>query len=194
LAAVSDPPSDNAGASRAGRAAIGSALFFVAGPGVVVGVVPWVLTRWRWRRLASGWAPLRGVGALLLGAGLAVLAHAFARFVVEGMGTPAPAAPPQRLVVGGAYRYVRNPMYVAIIAAIVGPALILGQPVLLLYGGALWLFAAAVVRWVEEPRLRRRFGADYDAYRQAAPAWLPRLRTSPSSPPLRVRCGLAKMR
>jgi protein-S-isoprenylcysteine O-methyltransferase Ste14 len=157
------------------RAATGSALFFIAGPGIVVGVVPWFLTRWRQHRLAPGWQPLRGVGALLLGAGLVVLAHAFARFVVVGNGTPAPAAPPQRLVIGGAYGYVRNPMYVAIIAAIAGQALLLAQPVLLLYAAALWLLAAVVVRWVEEPRLRRRFGADYDAYRHAAPAWLPRV-------------------
>jgi protein-S-isoprenylcysteine O-methyltransferase Ste14 len=92
-------------------------------------------------------------------------------------------APPERLVVGGAYRHLRNPMYVALLAIIAGQALLLGQPVLLLYTAALWLFAAAIVRWVEEPGLRRRFGADYDAYRRAVPAWWPRLRPwSPEEP------------
>src|ERR687889_217390 len=80
------------------------------------------------------------------------------------------------LVVGGLYRYVRNPMYVAVLAAIVGQALLLGQLGLLLYAAALWLISAAFVRWYEEPTLRRRFGADYEAYRRAVPAWWPRLR------------------
>jgi protein-S-isoprenylcysteine O-methyltransferase Ste14 len=156
-------------------AAVGSAVFFVVGPGVVAGLVPWLLTGWQMRQPVPYWAPVRVVGVIMLAAGLIVLTQAFARFVAEGLGTPAPNAPPQRLVVGGAYRYVRNPMYVALLAVIVGQALLLGQLGLLLYATALWLFAAAVVRWYEEPGLRRRFGADYDAYRRAVPAWWPRL-------------------
>jgi protein-S-isoprenylcysteine O-methyltransferase Ste14 len=113
---------------------------------------------------------------ILLLAGLIVLVGAFARFVMEGFGTPAPVAAPERLVVGGVYRYVRNPMYVAILAAIVGQALILGRFGLLLYATVLWLITAAFVRFYEEPTLTRRFGADYEAYRRAVPAWWPRLR------------------
>jgi protein-S-isoprenylcysteine O-methyltransferase Ste14 len=67
-------------------------------------------------------------------------------------------------------------MYVAILVAIVGQALLLGQLGLLLYPAAFWLIAAAFVRWYEEPTLTRRFGADYEAYRRAVPAWWPRLR------------------
>jgi protein-S-isoprenylcysteine O-methyltransferase Ste14 len=95
---------------------------------------------------------------------------------VEGFGTPAPVAAPERLVVGGVYRYVRNPMYVAVLAAIFGQALLLGQLGLLLYAAAVWLITAAFVRFYEEPTLTRRFGADYEAYRRAVPAWWPRLR------------------
>jgi len=113
---------------------------------------------------------------ILLLAGLIVLVGAFARFVMEGLGTPAPVAAPERLVVGGVYRYVRNPMYVAILAAIVGQAFILGRLALLLYATVLWLITAAFVRFYEEPTLARRFGADYEAYRRAVPAWWPRLR------------------
>jgi hypothetical protein len=94
-------------------------------------------------------------------------------FLVEGFGTPAPIAAPERLVVGGVYRYVRNPMYVAILAVIIGQALLLGQLGLLLYAAAIWLIAAAFVRWYEEPTLTRRFGAGYEAYRRAVPAWWP---------------------
>jgi protein-S-isoprenylcysteine O-methyltransferase Ste14 len=157
-------------------AAVGSALFFLVGPGIVVGLIPWLLTRWQAREPVAFWTPMRVLGVILLVAGVSVLIQAFVRFVMEGFGTPAPIAAPEHLVVGGVYRYVRNPMYVAILAAIVGQALLLGQPGLLLYAAAIWLIAAAFVRFYEEPTLTRRFGANYEAYRRAVPAWWPRLR------------------
>jgi protein-S-isoprenylcysteine O-methyltransferase Ste14 len=157
-------------------AAVGSSLFFVLAPGVVVGVLPWWLTRWRMREPLPYWLPLRVLGGLLVAAGAAVLVHAFVRFVVEGAGTPAPVAPTERLVVGGLYRYVRNPMYVAVVAAILGQALLLGQPVLLAYAVAVFAAVAGFVHWYEEPVLSSRFGEPYEAYRNAVPAWWPRLR------------------
>jgi protein-S-isoprenylcysteine O-methyltransferase Ste14 len=105
-----------------------------------------------------------------------VLVHAFARFVVEGLGTPAPVAPTEQLVVGGIYRFVRNPMYLAVVAAVVGQALLLGRVVLLAYAVVLGVVFAAFVRLYEEPTLRRQFGDDYSRYRRAVPAWRPRLR------------------
>ena len=161
---------------RRPTAAVGSVVFFLVAPGVVVGLIPWLLTRWQAREPLPYWVPMRVLGGILLVAGLIALVQAFVRFVVEGFGTPAPVAAPERLVVGGVYRYVRNPMYVAVLAAIVGQALLLGWLGLLLYAGAAWLVAAAFVRWYEEPALTRRFGADYEAYRRAVPAWWPRLR------------------
>src|SRR3712207_8775645 len=117
--------------------------------------------------------PLRVLGGLLLVAGLIVLVGAFVRFVVEGFGTPAPVAAPERLVVGGVYRHVRNPMYVAVLTAIVGQALLLGRLGLLLYAAAVWLIKAAFVHWYEEPTLTHRLGPDYEANRRAGPAWWP---------------------
>jgi protein-S-isoprenylcysteine O-methyltransferase Ste14 len=151
-------------------------VFFLVTPGIVAGLIPWLLTGWQVRDPAPYRAPMRMLGVILLFAGLIVLIQAFVRFVVEGLGTPAPIAPPERLVVGGVYRYVRNPMYVAVLTTLVGQALLLGQLGLLLYTAAFWLIAAAFVRWFEEPALTRRFGADYDAYRRAVPGWWPRLR------------------
>ena len=109
-------------------------------PGTVAGLIPWLLTGWE---VHDTWPPLRVVGVFLIVAGVGVLLHAFARFVVEGIGTPAPVAPTQHLVVGGLYRYVRNPMYLAVAATIVGQALTLGQPVLLAYAA---VFAVVVYR------------------------------------------------
>ena len=161
---------------RRPTAAVGSTVFFLAAPGMVAGLIPWLLTRWQAREPLPYWAPMRVLGGILLLAGLIALIRAFVRFVMEGLGTPAPIAAPERLVVGGVYRYVRNPMYVAVLAVIVGQALLLGRLGLLLYAAAAWLLVAAFVRWYEEPTLTRRFGADYEAYRRAVPAWWPRLR------------------
>jgi protein-S-isoprenylcysteine O-methyltransferase Ste14 len=161
---------------RRPTAAVGSAVFFLAAPGMVAGLIPWLLTRWQARELLPYWAPMRVLGGILLVAGLIALIRAFVRFVMEGLGTPAPIAAPERLVVGGVYRYVRNPMYVAVLAVIVGQALLLGRLGLLLYAAAAWLLVAVFVRWYEEPTLTRRFGEDYEAYRRAVPAWWPRLR------------------
>lgn len=156
------------------KAALGSLVFLVLVPGIVAGLVPWWLTDWRVREPLSYWLPLRVAGVILLVVGAIVLVHAFARFVLEGLGTPAPIAPTERLVVGGLYRYVRNPMYLAVAATIVGQALMLSQPVLLVYGAAFAVAVAAFVHWYEEPALSRQFGEEYEAYRRAVPRWWPR--------------------
>jgi protein-S-isoprenylcysteine O-methyltransferase Ste14 len=153
------------------RAAFGSAVFLVAVPGVVAGLGPWLVTGWSTN---GWWPPVRALGGLMIGAGLAVLMPAFVRFVVEGIGTPAPIAPTERLVVGGPYRYVRNPMYLAVAALIFGQALLLGQSALMLYGAAFSVTVAAFVHGYEEPALSRRFGTEYEDYRRAVPAWFPR--------------------
>jgi protein-S-isoprenylcysteine O-methyltransferase Ste14 len=157
--------------ARLARAAVGTAGFLLLAPGVVAGLVPWLLTDWR---VHGMWLPGRAAGVVLIAGGAAALLHAFARFVIEGIGTPAPAAPTEVLVVGGLYRYVRNPMYLAVGATILGQALLLGQPVLMVYAGAFAVAVTAFVYGYEEPTLTRRFGEQYDAYRSAVPAWLPR--------------------
>jgi protein-S-isoprenylcysteine O-methyltransferase Ste14 len=161
---------------RRPAAAIGSSIFFLIAPCVVAGLVPWLLTGWATEQPLPGWDALRPLGALLILAGAAALVHSFTRFVIEGFGTPAPIAPTSRLVVGGLYRYVRNPMYVAVAAVIVGQALLLGQLSLLIYALVVLAAFAAFVRFYEEPVLRERFGADYERYRAAVRGWVPRLR------------------
>jgi len=161
---------------RRGAAAAGSAVFFLLAPAVFGGLVPWWITGWQVRH-PEPYGPLpRLIGGVLIIAGAAVLVHAFARFVREGLGTPAPVAPTERLVVGGLYRYVRNPMYLAVLAVILGQALLLAQPVLVAYAAVVALAFVVFVRLYEEPTLHRQFGAQYDAYRRAVPGWWPRLR------------------
>lgn len=161
---------------RRRSAAIGSAVFLVLAPGTVLGVLPWLVSGWEFGDPWWAPAPVRVLGGLLVAVGVAQLLHSFVRFVVEGFGTPLPAAPPRHLVVGGFYRFVRNPMYVALLAGTVGQALLFGQVDVLVYAAVLWATFAVFVRWREEPALARRFGAEYETYRHAVRAWWPRLR------------------
>jgi protein-S-isoprenylcysteine O-methyltransferase Ste14 len=157
------------------RAAAGTLLFLVVAPGVVAGLVPWLLTGWH----ATGVAVwLQVLGWVVVAVGAAVLLEAFARFVIEGVGTPAPPAPTEKLVVGGLYRYVRNPMYLAVAAVILGQALVLGRWVLVGYGFVFGLAVWSFVHWYEEPTLRRQFGSAYDDYRATVPGWWPSRRRS----------------
>lgn len=160
---------------RRSYAAVGSSVFFALAPGVVAGLVPWWLTGWQVGQPPYP-VPFRVLGVIVLAASAAVLVHAFARFVVEGAGTPAPIAPPEHLVVGGLYRYVRNPMYLAVLAAILGQAFTLGQPSLFWYAASVAVAFVAFVYGYEQPTLARTFGAEYEAYRRAVPGWVPRLR------------------
>jgi protein-S-isoprenylcysteine O-methyltransferase Ste14 len=161
-------------------ATAGSALFLVIAPGVVAGLVPWWLTGWR---TGAGYpAPVQITGGVLTAAGAAALLAAFAQFAIQGRGTPAPPLPTEQLVVRGQYRYVRNPMYLAVLAVITGQALLLSRPVLLGYAAAV---AAAFITFVygyEQPTLARRYGAQYQAYQRAVPGWRPRLPPARKNP------------
>jgi protein-S-isoprenylcysteine O-methyltransferase Ste14 len=161
---------------RTTTAAVGSSVFFLAAPTMVAGAIPWGLTRWHGGHVPAWWLPVQVVGALLVAAAVGVLLNAFWRFVVEGRGTPAPVAPTDELVVGGLYRHVRNPMYVAVVSAVIGQALLLARPMLAAYAVGLGALFAAFVHWYEEPALHRQHGDRYERYRQAVPAWRPRLR------------------
>jgi protein-S-isoprenylcysteine O-methyltransferase Ste14 len=144
----------------------------VVAPGVVTGLLPWLITGWRPGSTRP--AAMVAAGAVLTGAGCVVLLQAFGRFVLEGAGTPAPTAPTEELVVGGLYRYVRNPMYLALQAVIVGQVLLLDRPVLLYYAAGVLAATVAFVKLYEEPALAHRYGEQYAAYRRAVPGWLPR--------------------
>ena len=119
--------------------------------------------------------PLRFAGGILVVLGAAGLLDSFRRFAVQGLGTPAPVFPTRHLVVTGLYRYVRNPMYVAVVSAILGQALILGSVRLVEYGGLVWLLFHSFVLVYEEPRLKASFGGEYEVFCAEVPRWIPRL-------------------
>src|SRR5688572_11063096 len=120
-------------------AVAGSLIWLLIAPGLIAGYLPWAITRWQVRAPFLGTVATRWLGVLLILLGLPLLLEAFARFALQGRGTPAPVLPPERLVVFGFYRHVRNPMYVAVTALILGQALLLGDARLLLLAAVVWL-------------------------------------------------------
>ena len=165
---------------RRGLAALGSAVFFVLAPGIVAGLAPWWISGRGEHPAALGW-PLRLPGVLPVAAGAAVLLDSFVRFAWQGLGTPAPVFPTRHLVVTGFYRYVRNPMYVAVVAVILGQSLLLGSPRVLGYGVLVWLAFHVFVLAYEEPALRAAYADEYKRFCANVPRWIPRL--NPWRPP-----------
>jgi protein-S-isoprenylcysteine O-methyltransferase Ste14 len=154
------------------EALIGSAAFFVLAPGTVAGLIPWLITHWRFGEGASTGVSI--VGGVLIALSLALLIECFTRFALKGEGTPAPVAPTQRLVISGAYARVRNPMYVAVTGLIFGQALLFASAALIAYGITVWFAFLLFVIYYEEPRLMREFPDDYPAYFENVPRWRPR--------------------
>ena len=156
--------------------AVITTLSFPAGPGLILVLFPWLITHFQ-----TGTPPwplaVRALGVALIVLGVLVNAATFVRFPVEGAGTPFPTDPPssRKVMTGGPYRYVRNPMYVSYFVAIIGEALLLSRPVLFIYLLVVAALVAGFVRWWEEPTMARRFGAEYEAYRKQVPRWRPRL-------------------
>jgi protein-S-isoprenylcysteine O-methyltransferase Ste14 len=155
-------------------AIVGSAVFLVIAPGFVAGLAPWWISRWRLEAPLFGMPLFRFAGGMLIALGVIGLLDSFARFAVQGVGTPAPVFPTRHLVVTGLYRYVRNPMYLAGVSTILGQGLILGNVTLLEYGGLVWLLSHLFVLLYEEPTLRASFGSEYKLFCSEVPRWIPR--------------------
>ena len=154
---------------------LGSVLFFMVAPVTVAGLVPWWIMRWEFQPAFLGFEVTRVIGVMLIIAGIPGIVDSFARFALQGLGTPAPIAPTQNLVVTGLYRYVRNPIYIALVSVTVGQALLFGDGRLLWYGAVLWLVLHLFVVLSEEPILQLKFGKEYETFRANVPRWIPRL-------------------
>lgn len=155
---------------------LGSALFFLMAPGTIAGLVPYSINGWRFGPAFFGWAPLQWGGGALIVLGVAIVLESFVRFVMKGFGTPAPIAPPTRLVVSGLYRHVRNPIYVGVVSTVAGQALLFADARLIWYALVVWLVFHLLVLVHEEPTLRATFGAEYERFCAHVPRWRPRIR------------------
>ncbi len=149
-------------------------LFAVVAPGSVAVLFPWLLLSldWEGERLSLGAARFLGLPFMVVG----VLSYVTClwEFVERGLGTPSPFDPPQKLVISGLYRFVRNPMYVTVGCFLVGEILYFESLILLGFLLFLWLDFHLFVVFYEEPTLRRMFGAEYERYVREVPRWIPR--------------------
>jgi protein-S-isoprenylcysteine O-methyltransferase Ste14 len=139
----------------------------------------WLLPQWLGFRVATaGAANWRWLAALPSVLGFAVALRCVWDFGRTGRGTPAPVAPPQRLVVVGLYRHVRNPMYLGFAAGWIGLWVIFGHanPAAIAAVVAVALGIHLFVVFYEEPTLRGKFGADYENYCRNVDRWWPRAR------------------
>jgi protein-S-isoprenylcysteine O-methyltransferase Ste14 len=159
-------------------AILGSALFFVAAPCVVAGVIPWWITRWEFWPPFFGLELTRAIGIVSIVAGVCGLVDSFARFALQGLGTPAPIAPTRHLLVTG--------LYLAVVAIILGQAILLGDWRLIIYGALFWAVFHLFVVSYEEPTLRQTFGAEYEIFRANAPRWIPRVTRGEQNEPCAV--------
>ena len=146
-------------------------LFIVVVPGAIAGWLPWYWGGYPTPRL-SGFPGV--AGAALAVAGWVVLLQCAREFAVRGRGTPAPYDPPRQLVVSGLYRYVRNPMYVAVVGSIIGQAAVYRSRGILWYAAIVSIGFHLRVVIYEEPRLRELFGRTFIDYCARVPRWIPR--------------------
>ena len=139
----------------------------------------WLLPSWLGFHVdAAGAGRWRWIAAVPSVAGFAVALRCVWDFGWTGHGTPAPMAPPKRLVVVGFYRHVRNPMYLGFLVGWVGLWVVFGRAsfVAIAVAAVVVLGVVLFVRWYEEPTLRKTFGGEYEAYCRNVPRWLPRVR------------------
>lgn len=150
-----------------------SLLFLILAPGMVAGYIPLALLC-KGPQIDAGIFAYLAFPLWLLG-GVIVL-WSFWNFLRQGRGTPAPVDPPKELVATGFYRYVRNPMYVGVLALILGHFLWFGYWNLLIYAIVVFVAFHTFVTLYEEPTLKRKFGASYEEYLKRVPRWIPRFR------------------
>lgn len=152
-----------------------SLLFTLLVPGAVAGALPYLIARVDRSPIELGAA--RWLGVLPLGLGVFIYVLCAFDFSVTGRGTPFPLDPPRVFVARRLYRYVRNPMYVGVLLALLGQVLLYESDAVFLYAASVWAGFHSAVLLYEEPNLAKRFGETYRAYRARVPRWIPRLKS-----------------
>lgn len=142
-------------------------LFAILVPGTFGVYLPFYIGR-RSEGLNGWW---NWLGAPLLLFGLVILVLCIWDFATKGEGTPFPLDPPKNLVVGQLYRYSRNPMYLGVMTALAGWAILFSSYQVVLYGLAMGVLFHLFVTLVEEPLLKKQFGETYEEYCRKVPRW-----------------------
>ena len=150
--------------------ALKNVLFTILVPGSVAVVVPLLLVGVPLPAIQ----PLSWIGLVLIVPGLALYLWCLWNFATVGRGTPGPWDPAERVVATGPYRWVRNPMYLAVLAVILGQAVLVNSLALVAYAAVIAVIVHTFVVVYEEPTLAEQFGESYISYRERVGRWLPR--------------------
>ena len=153
--------------------ALRSLLYTIRLPGTITVLIPYLILSRTGVRIPVDWGPFQGIGLAAAVLGAIILLRCIWEFMVMGRGTLAPADPPTELVVRGLYRYVRNPMYLAVFTLLLGEAAFFESLPLLVYGVTWFTIINLIVLLHEEPLLRQRFGDSYQRYITTVRRWVP---------------------
>jgi protein-S-isoprenylcysteine O-methyltransferase Ste14 len=145
----------------------------IALPGVVTVYLPYLILSQAPPPTFERWGAPQFLALVLIAAGAGALLHCIVTFAISGRGTLSPLDAPPQLVIQGLYRYVRNPMYLGVLAILLGEASLFASPALLTYTVGWFALICLIVVAYEEPALRRTFGESYERYCQSIPRWLP---------------------
>lgn len=147
-------------------------LFTLLQPGLVAGVVPYLILeqegRWVWPDVNI----VSNSGMILGLAGVVIMGICIIDFGRRGKGTLSPADPTRQLVVSGLYRFSRNPMYVGVLMILAGEALVFHSLWMAIYTLLIFVLFHGFIVWFEEPRLSRDFGVEYEEYSGKVRRWM----------------------
>ncbi len=149
-------------------------LFFtILQPGLVAGLIPVWITDIRIKNIFDEvWQLHHYMGTIVFLIGFVLMLWCIISFAVKGRGTLSPVDPTKKLVMTGLYNFSRNPMYVGVILLLIGEAVFFQSTNLWVYLVFVFVLFNLFVIYIEEPRLRKDFGEEYDLYRQKVRRWL----------------------
>ena len=147
-------------------------LFEIFAPGLVVGVIPYVISRWQFQPAFLGLEPLRWLGALMIPVGVFQHELSVVQFIKYGC---VPHLPIRFLITDGVYGVTRNPMYSGVLLALFGQALLFGSRGLIYEGLIVGAAFLTFMMTVDEPFMKNKYGKAYEDYAKAVPGWVPRL-------------------
>jgi protein-S-isoprenylcysteine O-methyltransferase Ste14 len=147
-------------------------VFTILQPGIVAGLIPYLVVRDQFRQTLSFQQPQQIVGLLVFMIGFAAMTYCIYLFAVDGRGTLSPFDRTQKLVVKGLYRFSRNPMYVGVIGMLLGESIFFHGYILWIYTLLVFIVFNGFIFFIEEPRLEKDFGEAYLEYCRKVRRWI----------------------
>ncbi len=155
------------------RLLIKNLIFTVLVPGTVVVYIPYRIIKDQYNSFAIHWNMLHISSVFVIVTGTSIYFYCLWDFAVTGRGTPAPIDAPKHLVIKGLYSYVRNPMYIGVLLALLGCSALYDSLTMLQYTLLMGIIFHAAVIVMEEPILQRKYGESYKIYCKAVRRWTP---------------------